>query len=257
MSTQAQRIHPVRRPGGMLAAAALLLLAAGSCKLNKNEIPPLAGPSEMALSLQLTATPDVLTANGFSTSSIQVRARNENGQPASGIGLYFAISDAAGNFGEIGTLSSDTATTGSNGIAQVIYRTPPRTDATANRSVLVEVRPIGGDANGQLYRRVKIELRSAEPRLFPPGAGGSAPRCNFVMEPALGVGRVGQIFLFQTSSSDDGAIVRYEWDFGDGATDDKPDTSHRYSWPGQYSVVHVVTDDGGQQSACQAGVLVE
>lgn len=260
MSMQVNHPISVRRPAGALAAAALLLLATGSCKLNKNEIPPLAGPSELALSLQLTASPDILTANGVSTSSVQVQARNERGQPASGVSLYFAIADAAGNFGDIGTLSSSTATTGSNGIAQVVYRTPPRTDATANRSILIEVRPIGGDANGQLYRRVKIELRSAEPRLFPPVPGNDPADlfCNFVIEPALGVGRVGQDFLFQSTSVDvGGAIVRYEWDFGDGYTEDKPDVVHRYSFPGQYSVVHVVTDNGGLQKACEAGVLVQ
>lgn len=248
----------VWRPGRALAAATLLFLVSGGCKLNKNEIPALAGPSELALSLQLTANPDILTADGVSSSSIQVRVRNENGQPVSGQGLYFAISDASGNFGDIGTLSSTTATTGSNGIAQVIYRTPPRTDATANRSVLVEVRPVSGDANGQFYRRVKIELRSAEPRLFPPVPGNVAPNCNFVIEPATGVNAVNQDFLFQSTSSDpDGSIVRYEWDFGDGVREDKPDVTHRYSLPGDYTVVHVVTDNGGLQQACQASVVAQ
>lgn len=248
----------VGRPGKALVAAAALLVVAGSCKLNKNEIPALAGPSELALSLQLTASPDVLTADGISTSSLQVRVRNENGQPVSGQPLFFAISDAAGNFGDIGTLSSTTATTGANGIAQVIYRVPPRTDATANRSVLVEVRPVGGDANGQLYRRVKIELRSAEPRLFPPVPGNARPVCNFVIEPATGINGVNQSFLFQSTSSDaDGAIVRYEWDFGDGVREDKPDVEHRYAFPGGYTVVHVVTDNGGLQAACEAGVIVQ
>lgn len=258
MSMQANIL--VWRPGRALAAASVLLLVSGGCKLNKNEIPALAGPSELALSLQLTASPDVLTADGVSTSSIQVRVRNENGQPVSGQGLFFAISDAAGNFGDIGTLSSNTATTGGNGIAQVIYRTPPRTDATSNRSILVEVRPVGGDANGQLYRRVKIELRSAEPRLFPPVPGNDPDKliCNFVIEPATGIGRVSQDFLFQSTSVDeDGAIVRYEWDFGDGTREDKPDVVHRYGLPGTYSVVHVVTDNGGLQKACAASVFVQ
>lgn len=250
----------VWQPGRALVAAAALLVVTGSCKLNKNEIPALAGPSELALSLQLTASPDVLTADGVSTSSLQVRVRNENGQPVSGQPLFFAISDADGNFGDIGTLSSTTATTGTNGIAQVIYRSPPRTDATANRSVLVEVRPVGGDANGQFYRRVKIELRSAEPRLFPPVPGNDpdALVCNFVVEPATGINGVNQSFLFQSTSSDaDGAIVRYEWDFGDGTREDKPDVEHRYAFPGQYLVVHVVTDNGGLQKACDFTVTVQ
>jgi PKD repeat protein len=239
-------------------AAAIIVAALGGCKLNKERVPDLSGPSELAMSLQITARPDVLTADGFSTASIQVVVRNQNGQPVSGQALTFAITDFAGRFASIGTLTPDVATTGSNGIAQVIYQAPPRTDATANNRVLVVARPITGDAAGQIYRSVEIELRSAEPRLFPQIPGNKAPNCNFLIEPALGVNGVNQSFLFQSTSSDiDGTIVRYEWDFGDGVREDKPDVQHRYSFPGQYTVTHVVTDNGGLQAACAAPVVVQ
>jgi hypothetical protein len=239
-------------------AAGGALLAFAGCNLNKAEVPGLNGPSELAISFHMTASPDIITADGVSTSSIQVLARDENGRPLGGQAITFALADGQGNFADIGQLSTTTATTGPNGIAQVIYRSPPRTDNTANRFVEVAARPITGDARGQLYRTVTIELRSAEPRLFPQIPGNARPFCNFVIEPATGVGRVNQDFLFQTGAVDsDGVIVRYEWDFGDGRQDDKPDVVHRYGLPGTYTVVHVVTDNGGLQSACQANVVVQ
>lgn len=240
-------------------AGVLALLAVGvGCNLDKKTIPPLSGPAELGQSVQLTASPDVITANGINTSSVQVLMRGPNGQPLSGVGVFFALADGSGNFGDIGRLSSDTATTGPNGIAQVIYRSPPRTDATANRTIFIEARPITGDANGQLYRRVRLELRSAEPRLFPEIPGNLPPVCNFVMEPATGIVAINQDLLAQSSSSDrDGTIVRYEWDFGDGTQDDKPDVVHRYNLPGEYLLTHVVTDNGGIQAACEATVVVQ
>jgi hypothetical protein len=256
------RLDRVIRINSRLAAslAGVLALTAGGvgCNLDKKTIPPLSGPAELGQSVQLTASPDVITADGFSTASVQVVMRGPNGQPLSGVGVFFALADAAGNFGDIGKLSSSSATTGSNGIAQVIYKSPPRTDATANRTIFIEARPISGDANGQLYRRVRLELRSAEPRLFPPVPGNVPPVCNFVMEPATGIVAINQDLLAQTSSFDaDGSIVRYEWDFGDGTQEDKPDVTHRYGLPGEYTLTHVVTDNGGIQAACEATVTVQ
>ena len=246
--------------GFALRTAALVGLAVGlaGCGLDKKEIPGLAGPAELGLSFQLDARPDVVTANGYNTVSLQATLRNQVGQPAPGVGVFFEITDGNGNVADIGRLNNNVAVSGSNGVAQAIYTTPPRTDATGNTTILIRARPIGGDANGQVYRSVRIELRSAEPRLFPQIPGNNAPFCNFVMEPATGLVRLGQDLLAQSTSSDqDGTLVRYEWDFGDGTVDDKPDVVHRYGLPGEYSLVHVVTDNGGLQSACAAAILVQ
>lgn len=256
MMTNTYRAHRWARSAAVAGIGTLVALA--GCNLNKVDVPPLNGPSELAISLQMTASPDVLTANGVSTSSIRVVVRNQNGQPVAGQALTFALTDSGGNFADIGTIETPTATTGSNGVAQAIYRAPARTDATANQLIQIVARPIGGDARGQVYRSVSIELRSAEPRLFPQIPGNKVPFCNFVIEPATGVNGVNQSFLFQSTAVDgDGFIVRYEWDFGDGTREDKPDVEHRYAFPGEYVVVHVVTDNGGLQAACEANVIVQ
>jgi PKD repeat protein len=241
-----------------IALAGVVALLWGGCSLDKKEIPALVGPAETAISVNLTAQPDVIVADGHSSVSAQATLRNTAGQPIAGQAIFFALTNQDGLFADIGTLNTTTAVTNGNGIAQVIYTSPQRSDFTANQRVMIAARPITGDALGQFYRTVSIELRSAEPRLFPQVPGNKAPICNFVMEPATGLVPVNTDLLAQSTSSDpDGIIVRYEWDFGDGAVSDHPDVVHRYGFSGLYTLTHVVTDNGGIQAACAAGVFVQ
>jgi hypothetical protein len=241
-----------------------VLLSLSGCGMDDVVIPEYSGPAELALALGLTASPDVITADGFSTSSVVATARGTDGQPLVGQTILFALADEGGRFADIGTLSSTsgarlhaataTAVTGANGVAQVIYRAPARTDATANQSLVVSARPVGTDANAAVYRTVRIELKAAEPRLFPQAPGNAAPTCSFIIEPSIGEYHVRQVISFQTTATDGaaadgtrGTIVRYEWDFGDGTGTDSPDAGHFYSIPGTYTVVHGCTDDDGAQ----------
>jgi hypothetical protein len=146
-----------------------------------------------------------------------------------------------------------------NGLAQVVYEAPARTDVTANTAVLILARQIGSDASGELYRQVRIELRSAEPRLFPtdPTGGSNAkPFCSFAVQSPSQF-RAGTAILFQDASSDsDGTIVRYEWYSGAGQFEDSPDTAFVYPAAGTYTVTHVVTDNFGAQTACAAAITI-
>ena len=59
--------------------------------------------------------------------------------------------------------------------------------------------------------------------------------------------QVAEISQFDGSASfdPDGSITNYEWDFGDGTTGTGPVLGHSYAQPGVYTVVLVVSDDGG------------
>jgi hypothetical protein len=251
---------------GKAVLALGLLLTLNACGLDEVEVPDLDGPSELALSLRLTASPDIVTADGFSTSLIQAQLRGPSGEPLAGRQVFMAIADFAGRTADIGQLRSTGSggigtgivlTTGANGIAQAAYEAPPRTDLTGNASIIVQARPIGDDFEGQIYRTVRVELRSAEPRLFPQDPGNTAPLCNYTVEPSVGPYRVNTTILFQTASSDpNGFIVRYEWFFGDGTREDKPDTAKVYRFPGTFVVTHVVTDNLGARTACAATFVV-
>jgi PKD repeat protein len=59
-------------------------------------------------------------------------------------------------------------------------------------------------------------------------------------------GLVGETLSFDGSGfSDDGHIVSYVWDLGDGTTDSGVNVAHSYGAAGSYEVTLTVTDDGG------------
>ena len=47
------------------------------------------------------------------------------------------------------------------------------------------------------------------------------------------------------SSDEDGSVVRWEWDFGDGSSSSERNPSHTYAVAGNYTVLLVATDDDG------------
>ncbi len=264
---------------GSRCAAAAVALSLTGCGLDKVTIPDeFEGPAELGIALRLEASPDVVTADGFSSSAIRATVRDQNGQPLSGRAVVFKITDANGRNADIGELTTTdgrriraaeaTATSGSDGVARVTYYSPVRSDVTADTSVLVSARPVGTDANAAQERVVRIELRSAEPRLFPQIPGNAAPTCNFRVEVVSGGStctsatactiRRGSQTLFQSTASDsDGTIVRYEWFFGDdNSKQDKPDVNHVFNTVGTWNVYHIVTDNGGSAAACQASITV-
>jgi len=298
-----RRVEKARGRRRLWAIAGLgLLVAYAGCGLDEVQVPDLEGPSELGLSLKLTAVPDIITADGFSTSLITATVRDQNGRPIAGRDIFFAIADSSGRFADIGELRTSngpgtgaTVRTDAGGVAAIVYEAPARTDATANMTVLVTARPVGTDANAALYREVRIELRSAEPRLFAPNPTNTGPTCSFTVEipagncaqptptpvptatpsaspsatptpaPSGGGGggggcvvKVNTNVLFQSTSFDrDGTIVRYFWDFGNGKRADNPDPATVYFTPGNFTVVHTVTDNGGSQRACQTVLPIQ
>jgi PKD domain-containing protein len=60
-----------------------------------------------------------------------------------------------------------------------------------------------------------------------------------------------------SGSWDDGSIVEYEWEFGDNSTDSgsSPHIQHTYSTAGTYYVTLTVTDNKGQRSTMQSGLI--
>ena len=59
-----------------------------------------------------------------------------------------------------------------------------------------------------------------------------------------------------SNSTDDGAIVSYSWDFGDGNTSDEADPQHTYTSPGTYQVSLTVTDDSGLTDTATLTIVV-
>jgi PKD repeat protein len=267
LRTRSARLLAKASLAGAVAVSAMTM---ASCGVDDVRTPDLIGPSERAESLVMTASPDILVSDGVSFSIIRATFRDQNAQPLRGRAIYFAIADNNGRFAAIGRLSSDKGNvlTDQNGVATIIYTSPYRTDATANQTVQILARPIGDDTSGEtvsgndsvpvnLFRRVRIQLVSAEPRLFPSNPNNSAPTCNFAVETPNGA-RTGVAILFQNTSFDsDGTIVRYEWKFDDTLNIEySPDTAHIYKSTGTHNVTLTITDNDGKQSACFVNLVI-
>ena len=59
-----------------------------------------------------------------------------------------------------------------------------------------------------------------------------------------------------SASTDDGSIVAYAWDFGDGTTASGTTAKHRFVWPGTYNVTLTVTDDDSSAASRTEAIKV-
>jgi hypothetical protein len=145
-----------------LAAAAVLTLGlvASGCGLDEVENPPLIGPSETGYSVQLTALPDTLNADGISVATVQLVLRDSAGKAVSGRAVLFEFSgdgnlvpSADSNY--VGPIQSGIVmATDRDGVANVVY-----VAGTGIGTVIVAVRPYGIDAANGFYRTVEIYQR--------------------------------------------------------------------------------------------------
>jgi hypothetical protein len=155
------RIGEIAHRLPMAAVVALGLTMAGSgCGLDKVDTPPLIGPSETGYSVQLTALPDTLNADGVSVASVQLVLRDADGKPVSGRAVLFEfngdgtlVPSASSNY--VGPIQSGIVmATDRDGVANVVY-----VAGTAITTVTVGVRPYGIDAANGFYRTVEIYQR--------------------------------------------------------------------------------------------------
>ena len=220
--------------------AGLVLLAAsvGACTTKKTEAPDPTGPSELATSLSLSATPNTIPQDGASESVIVIQARDANSQPFRNLSLRLDIA-VGGVVTDFGTLSAKNVATGSDGRVTVTYRAPNAVDNVDRQTmVTINVTPQSGDAHGDITRTVQI-------RLVPSGTvGGESQVPDFTFSPAAPM--LLESVVFDASDPQlDGTITKYQWDFGDGSTGSGRNPSHEYRDPGTFTVTLTVTDLAG------------
>jgi len=83
------------------------------------------------------------------------------------------------------------------------------------------------------------------------GAGGNSPP-----KASFSYGCTGLGCGFTDTSTDDGTIQSWSWDFGDGNTSTAQNPSHSYAAGGSYTVSLTVTDDGGATGSASQVVTV-
>jgi hypothetical protein len=82
---------PWRPPAAWAAVLALGLLLAPGCVLDEKDPPPVNGPSETGLSVQMSAQPDTINADGVTRSVVELILRDQNGNPAAGRAVLFEL----------------------------------------------------------------------------------------------------------------------------------------------------------------------
>jgi PKD repeat protein len=236
---------------GLLALA----MSAASCTVKDTEAPSLSGPSEMALSLAVAASPDLIYQDGSDQSSITITARGPNSQPARGVNLRVDMM-VGGMMADFGRLSARTVTTGDDGVARLTYTSPPAVpNLDAGTVVTLLVTPLGTDYRNSIERQVDIRVIPKGVILPPNGA----PQPAFSFSPTEPLAF--QTIFFDASGTRDegvecGSRCSYTWSFGDGGSASGINVSHDYRAAGTYSVTLRVTDDRGQSAQTSQAVAV-
>ena len=230
------------------ALAALTAFMAVGCGVHQSATQDVTGPSEFALSLNLTATPDSIQLDG-SASAIAIEAHHADGTPW--VGLPVRLDIVVGNtVQDCGVLSTHNVVTGNDGRAVAIYTAPglplpfPQCSGfNPGGTVTIVATPSG--TNFQT-----ANVRTADIRLMPTGTivpPANSPTAAFTESPLPATTGTPLHFDGSTSKPGTGAsqIASYSWSFGDAASAAGVAPTHTYSSPGNYNVTLTVTNDRG------------
>lgn len=255
-----------------LLAAALMLgaVALAGCTVHQTAAPGLSGPSDLGLSIRVTASPDSISQDGGSQSSIQVTAIGPDGKPKAALPLRMDM--FVGGVGQdYGTLSARTIVTNSNGVATVVYTAPPSPTAGIYgtcKGLPGNCVQIAATATGSGFDTAAPELVTI--RLVPPGVilpPASNPTAQFTVTPAAPAASAPAAFDASTSCagqagstgaclSSNNVLTGFNWTFGDGQSGSGQSLQHAYSLAGTYNVTLTVTNDRGLTASATKQVTV-
>jgi len=232
---------------------AIAVVAGAGCTVDKQETPPLAGPSELGTSVTLYASPDTLRQDGASQSQITIQAQDGNGQPVRNLPVRLDIA-VGGTLADFGQLSGKNLVTGGDGRASATYTAPLAPADPVDNGTVVQIlaTPGGTDYSASTSRSVSI-------RLVPPGIilpPNGTPVASFTYAPSTPITQADVTFDASLSTDSDGRIVSYAWNFGDGSQGSGAVVKHDFSAAGSYTVTLTVTDDRGQSASVSKSVSV-
>lgn len=267
------RRSPVRRAGllGWLPVAAAVALS--GCTTKKADAPPISGPSEFGLSLELRVSPDVLTMDGVSQSTLTITSRDSNGNVQPNVDVRVEVTSGGQIVDVIGRLSTKNVRTGGDGRATLTYTAPNTVPSTNSDSgamgVTLIATPAGYDYRNAMSRQVDIRLvpqgvilpESGFPLpkfTFSPTAPGEDQDVLFDASPSIAACLRNPADPNNASSCTpaDGTITSYQWDFGNGQTGSGQRVTTRFSTRGTYSVKLIVTNDRGYSNQVSQTVTV-
>ena len=223
-----------------LIASALSGALAG-CSVEDQSTPAFTGPSEFALSVTMSATPDQLPRDGSAQSVVTVTVRDASNTPAEGQRLTVTTN--------IGTVSQSEIVTAGDGHATFAFITPATGTVGNAALILVVLVSNGGDAAQP--RVLTIALTGA--------SNSTAPSPAFTVTPTAPEKNASVRFDASTTT-DEGVpcldACTYSWNFGDGATGTGRIASHAFAAPGTYTVALTVSDAAGASASTAQAVTV-
>lgn len=240
--------------------AVVALIVSAACTVKDTKVPDLTGPSALATSMRLSATPDAVPADGASKSVVVVQAVNSAGQPFPSVVLNLAVASLTPDV-PVGSLSASRVVTGADGKASVVFTSPAAAGLgfAVNR---VFATPTGLDASNSNSSTFQVDINllpvgAAPPIIVVPNS--PAPTAEFTSSPSSPI--VNQNVFFNGSGSKASvghSISSYRWDFGDGTSDSTSGVSpvHQYALAGTYNVSLTVTDNVGAQATKTNQVVV-
>ncbi len=263
----------VRRAGllGWLPVAAAVALT--GCTTKKADAPPISGPSELGLSLELRVSPDVLVMDGVSQSTLTITTRDSNGAIQPNVDVRVEVTTGGQIVDVVGRLSTKNVKTGGDGRATVTYTAPNTVPSTNSDSgsmgVTLIATPAGYDYRHALARQVDIRL--VPQGVILPESGFPMPK--FTYSPTAPGEEQDVTFDASTSiaacmrnpadpnnaascTPADGTITSYQWDFGNGQTASGVRVTTRFGTRGTYGVKLIVTNDRGYSNQVTQNVTV-
>jgi hypothetical protein len=128
----------------------LSVLALGACSLEKQGVPEFVGPSTLGLQLDVKASPDVLTRDGVSQSTIEVTATDgATGQPVADLTVQVTASL------NLGTIVTPSIRTNGSGKASTVYVAPGMGGTT---TATITVTPNTTNFQNTVPRTITIRL---------------------------------------------------------------------------------------------------
>jgi PKD repeat protein len=232
-------------PNRLIALAGLVLasIVSGACSLDKQEMPALSGPSGLALSVALTASPDQLPRDGASQSIVTVTARDAQGHPIAGQRIALALSTNAPTGA---SLSQSEVITGASGQASFAV-TAPVSGSLGN--IVIGATPVGTNSDNATTFELSIAA-------LPTNA--VAPSAAFTVTPAAP--EVGQLVTFDALTSRDEGVscpnCTFLWNFGGDGTGTGMIVTHTFGVGGNYLVTLTVIDPAQSSGTTQRTVTV-
>ena len=227
-----------------MATVSIALLA--GCTVKDVDAPALAGPSTFAMSITATASPDVLTQDGVSQSTISVKAVDANGVPTNiALRADILVDGVVQDYGRLSTKQLFANST-------LTYTSPPANANPATQvpqTVTIQVTPVeAANFRGTTARQV-VDIRLVPQGIILPVNPNLIPQ--FTVTPASP--EVMAPATFDASATTNagtacGLNCSYTWNFGDGSSGTGQVTTHQYRAQGIYVVTLTVTDARGAQA---------